>query len=96
MREKNKLTRTKVRFLKPCVRPDVGDLLPDYIVDLLSDDAAEEVEEHLLLCGNCRRDYLHILSLRETMRKTLSLSPDASSETKEGGADVRRISDYQK
>lgn len=95
MREKNKNTPARVRFLKPCVHPEVGSLLPDYIIDLLSDDAAEEVEEHLLACGHCREDYLNILSLRAAAGE-MNIIPAATSAPQKGGADIRRISDYKK
>lgn len=47
-----------------CTRPTLGELLPDYILDLLADPAAEELEDHLLECRHCKDKYLTILRVR--------------------------------
>lgn len=51
-----------------CINPDMRELLPEYMVELLTDAAAEEVEEHLLFCRYCREDYLKILGMRGRAR----------------------------
>jgi predicted anti-sigma-YlaC factor YlaD len=43
--------------------------VPDYIVDRLSDEDAELVENHLLECKDCRDMYLTILFTRERGRR---------------------------
>jgi anti-sigma factor RsiW len=58
----NLITETQSREV--CTRPALGELLPDYIVDLLEDPAAEEVEDHLLECRHCKERYLTILRIR--------------------------------
>lgn len=93
--DKKKDTPARVRFLKPCVCPEVGDMLPEYIVELLSDEAAKEFEEHLLACGHCRKDYLNILDMRAAAQK-MNISPAPMRVRKKRGADVLRISDYKK
>jgi anti-sigma factor RsiW len=58
----NLITETQSREV--CTRPALGARLPDYIVDLLEDLAAEEVEDHLLECRHCKERYLTILRVR--------------------------------
>jgi hypothetical protein len=55
---------TKAQAREVCACPAVGERLYDYIVDLLEDPVAEEVEDHLLNCRCCRQEYLKLLSLR--------------------------------
>jgi len=52
-----------------CVHPDIGELLPDYLVGLLSEAAAEEVEQHLLACVRCHENYLKVCRLKEAARR---------------------------
>lgn len=47
-----------------CTDVAVGVLLPDYIVELLEEPAAEAVEEHLVTCRHCKERYLTILRAR--------------------------------
>ena len=47
-----------------CTSPRIGSQLPDYIVDLLDDTAAEEVETHLGDCVHCKRLYVTVLRFR--------------------------------
>lgn len=42
----------------------MGALLADYIVNLLEDLEAEEVEDHLILCDGCKERYLTVRELR--------------------------------
>lgn len=83
----------RAQFEQPCIRPEIGELLPDYIVDLLSDSAAEEVEEHFLSCRQCREDYLRIISIRRLAKAKEKV---ASKNPQESGAEVFRIADFKK
>lgn len=47
-----------------CCHPEVGSLVPDYIVDLLDDSTSAMVEEHLADCNHCKRRYLAVLRIR--------------------------------
>jgi hypothetical protein len=47
---------------KKCTCPTLGEMLPDYVVELLADAACVEVEDHLLDCLHCRKKYLKMLS----------------------------------
>jgi anti-sigma factor RsiW len=58
----NLITETQSREV--CTCPSLGARLPDYIVELLEDLAAEEVEDHLLECRHCKERYLTILRIR--------------------------------
>jgi hypothetical protein len=49
-----------------CIDPAVGSLLPDYIVDLLEETAAEQVDQHLIDCQTCKEKYLAILRICHT------------------------------
>ncbi len=80
-----------------CVLPEVGGLLTDYIIELLSDKAAEAVREHLLICNHCMEDYRNIMGLRATARKVLAAANSRREPAREnGGAVIRHISDYKK
>jgi len=47
-----------------CVSPKIGERLPDYIVDLLNDEEAFVVEQHLAECRLCKERYLLMLRVR--------------------------------
>jgi hypothetical protein len=47
-----------------CVSPAIGAKLPDYIVDLLDDEAAFAIEQHLGQCELCKERYLLMLRVR--------------------------------
>ncbi len=47
-----------------CTCPEVGSLVPDYIVELLDDPRSVMVEEHLAECGHCKHRYLTVLRIR--------------------------------
>lgn len=57
-----------------CSDPAVGSLLPDYIVDLLDDTVAFEVEQHLVDCRSCKQRYLTVLRARGVMSKKVEPS----------------------
>lgn len=66
----------KAQYREECTCPALGELLMDYVVDLLKDSAAAEVEEHLLDCLHCRETYLKMLSLEGPCRR-----PEATPDT---------------
>ena len=51
-------------FVIACVSPASGEKLPAYIVDLLNDQEALEVEQHLAECKFCKERYLLMLAVR--------------------------------
>lgn len=51
-----------------CTCPALGVLIPDYIVEILEDPAAEKVERHLVDCRHCKERYLAILRVRGRAR----------------------------
>jgi anti-sigma factor RsiW len=59
---------TGTQSAEVCTCPAVGVLLPDYIVELLEDPAAEKVERHLVDCRHCKDRYLTILRVRGRAR----------------------------
>lgn len=77
-----------------CNSSDVGELLPEYILDLLEDSEAEEVEDHLLDCLHCREKYLNIFGIRSEARRAIA-SPDAQSSAS-GGKKVLKMTDFKK
>lgn len=58
-----------------CLCPAVGSKLPDYIVDLLPDDDAFEVEQHLAECNHCKERYLLVLRVQSeaSMRRKITI-----------------------
>jgi anti-sigma factor RsiW len=79
-----------------CIRPEVGELLADYIVGLLADAKAEELEEHLLFCPRCREDYLKIIRIRSAARAAKTGNGTKEKYATAEGADILRMSDYKK
>jgi anti-sigma factor RsiW len=64
---------TGTQSVEVCTCPAVGALLPDYIVELLEDPAAEKVERHLVDCRHCKERYLTILRARARARNTKNI-----------------------
>jgi hypothetical protein len=71
-----------------CIDAKTRELLPDYMVELLADPIADEVEEHLIFCRRCREDYLKFLSLRSSARQAKAAGVAAQSY---GAIDVRTL-----
>ena len=38
-----------------CRDPEIGSLVPDYIVEFLDDSTSVKVEEHLACCEHCKQ-----------------------------------------
>lgn len=65
-------------FSIACVAPTTGEKLPAYIVDLLNDEEAFEVEQHLAECKLCKERYLLMLQVRSEapLRKEITVPQD--------------------
>lgn len=73
-----------------CIDTHIRELLPDYMVELLVDTAAEEeVEEHLIFCRRCREDYLKFLGIRSSARHARMTRGD---EERLGAGDAELLS----
>jgi anti-sigma factor RsiW len=77
-----------------CVDPAVGAMLPDYIVDLLEEPEAEEVDQHLIDCHHCKGKYLTILRIRYTARNSKTAFDDEDDRAS-NDANVRKLSDFK-
>lgn len=65
-----------------CIHPAVGSKLPDYIVDLLNDDEAFEVDQHLVDCKYCKDKYLFVLRVqREAAIRIKAATPNNGKAT---------------
>jgi Putative zinc-finger len=84
------------QFEHPCIRPEIGELLPDYIVNLLADWAADEVEEHLLGCRQCRENYLKVISLPGAARAKKERAAAAAKESSPARGELVRFADFKK
>lgn len=84
-----------------CNSPAFGELLPDYIAELLADSIEEEVEEHLLDCLHCREKYLKVLSIGNALRRAKGARNDKDDqalpdERETVGAKVLRMAEFMK
>jgi|SRR5205085_2982777 len=84
-----------------CNSPEIGELLPEYIADLLADSVAEAVEDHLLDCLYCRENYLKVLSIAEAARRAKGARSDEGKhalqdECAPGAATVLNMTDFKK
>ncbi len=52
-----------------CDRPDISGRLYAYLDDPINEPVAEEIEDHLLACRDCREFLLLTLSLRREARQ---------------------------
>lgn len=75
-----------------CDRPDITGRLYAYLDDPINEPAAEDIEEHLLGCRDCRESFLMALKLRCAGRDARI----AEDEEIKGSADVVRIADFRK
>lgn len=65
-----------------CQSPAIGAKLPDYIVNLLDDDAAFEVEQHLVDCKYCKHKYLLVLRVqRAAALRGKAAASDSDADT---------------
>jgi anti-sigma factor RsiW len=85
---------TGTQSVEVCTCPTVGALLPDYIVELLEDPAAEKVERHLVDCHHCKARYLTILRLRGRAQNARNKRGGNGNVMR--GAPVREVADLSK
>lgn len=84
-----------------CNSPALGELLPDYIAELLADSIEEEVEDHLLDCLHCRENYLKVLSISNALRSAKAArdnkdDPQLPDKRGTSGARVLHIDEFIK
>jgi len=60
------MNQTETR--KMCNAPEIRNVVPDYIVDMLSDSEAFKVELHLAGCHSCKEHYHTVLRASAEMR----------------------------
>ena len=60
----NNETHDEAHTVRGCVCPELGSQLPAFIVGLLADNAAFQVEQHLVKCVHCKKMYLSVLSAK--------------------------------
>lgn len=79
-----------------CSRPALREQLAVYILNPLTDPAAEEIEEHLLDCRSCRELFLTMLKLRDSERQDRKLRAHAAGggAARSGSAQVFRFADF--
>jgi anti-sigma factor RsiW len=63
---------------KMCMAPEIGQFVPNYIFDMLSDSEALKVELHLADCYSCKERYHTVLRASAEMRNLVS--PPATEE----------------
>jgi hypothetical protein len=90
---------TEARSKEVCVSPVVGAKVPDYIVELLDESAAEEVEDHMLVCLHCKERYLTVLRLRGAVHRAETLCCDEDKHAPDdvyasGGMILPGVSDH--
>ena len=72
-----------------CDRPDISGRVYAYLDDPINEPAAEDIEDHLLGCRDCRELVLMALNLRRAARR-------ASLAEGEENAEVVRLADFRK
>jgi anti-sigma factor RsiW len=86
---------TEAQSAGACTCSPLGELLPDYIIDILEDSVAREVEDHLLDCPPCREKYLKIIAIGDALARADD-EDYAEREVAEGGARVLNFSDFKR
>ena len=71
-----------------CLRTAADLKLPEYIADLLDDDAAFAVEQHLADCDYCRKKYLLVLRVQRETLKNNAANNGAGALSNESLEDV--------
>ncbi len=67
----------KSHIVAVCSCPTLGCKLPDYIVDLLDEEDAYQVEQHLVECQGCKERYLAVLRIRsEALARRATVTAD--------------------
>jgi putative zinc finger protein len=75
-----------------CDRPELFGRLYSYLDDPINEPAAEEIEDHLLDCRDCREFFLTTLNLRRAARNFGVADGDEIPDS----ADVVTISEFGK
>jgi hypothetical protein len=75
-----------------CERPDISGRLYAYLDDPINEPSADDIEEHLLGCRDCREFLLMGLKLRRAGRE----AQVANSEEIAGSAEVVSLADFRK
>lgn len=92
---KNQLDYTEVQSYAICTNPPIQERVFAYIADQLDGSGAEEVEDHLLECRDCREFFLTMLNVRKEVQKQGNLNGNEgipkSNETL-----VPMLADYRK
>lgn len=78
-----------------CTHPTLGERLSAYIVGLLEDTEAKEIEDHLLDCRSCREFFSSVLSMRGEARK-MNATRIGTDESTANGTKVLRLADFRK
>ena len=64
---------------KMCIDPEIGQFVPNYIFDMMSDSEALKVELHLVDCYSCKERYHTVL--RASAEKRELVNPPVAAET---------------
>jgi hypothetical protein len=75
-----------------CERPDISGRLYAYLDDPINEPAAEDIEEHMLGCRDCREFFLMALKLRRAGRQARV----ADTEEIANSAEVVSLADFRK
>jgi hypothetical protein len=75
-----------------CERPDISGRLYAYLDDPINEPAADDIEEHLLGCRDCREFFLMTLKLRHAGRQARVVEGGEIA----GSADVVSIAEFRK
>ena len=85
---------TESQRREKCTNPALQAQLFDYIAELLSDEAQEEVEDHLLDCQYCREFFLMMLNVRSEARRERILRSSKDDGT-QGNVQLLRLADFR-
>jgi len=91
---KNQLDYTEVQSYVTC-NPHIQERVFAYIADQLDGSGAEEVEDHLLECRDCREFFLKMLSIRKEAQQQGRLNGGEDCRTSNETL-VPMLADYRK
>ena len=89
----------EAQYRDDCTYPTLGEMLPDYVVELLGDSASAAVEDHLLDCLHCRETYLKMLRIDAPRRRDAAAPGGVPARASEAtpaptGRNVIRMADF--